>query len=143
MTPYQIIDLIEAATRGPARTDKCYYVAGPMRGYEQWNFPAFDAARDLLVNEGHLVISPADLDRMRGFNEAEETEFSQEQFDLAMQVDLTAIAAFATDMYLIKGWVGSIGVGHELAVARACGKNVRYGIEFDAEIPFSTVGAVA
>ena len=39
------------------------YLAGPMRGYKDYNFPAFDAARDQLVKEGWRVISPADIDR--------------------------------------------------------------------------------
>lgn len=133
MTPYQIIDLIEAATRGTARTDKCYYVAGPMRGYDLWNFPAFDAARDLLVDEGHLVISPADLDRHRGITETT-AEFSPDDFQIAMRCDLTAIAAFATDVYLLKGWEHSSGVYNELAVAQTTGKGIRYGVEFGAEI---------
>lgn len=39
------------------------YVAGPMRGYDAFNFPAFDKARDALVRSGWDVISPADIDR--------------------------------------------------------------------------------
>ncbi|MHB1850453.1 MAG: DUF4406 domain-containing protein, partial [Acidimicrobiales bacterium] len=45
------------------------YIAGPMRGVKDWNFPAFDAARDLLVAAGWEVVSPADLDRAGGFVE--------------------------------------------------------------------------
>lgn len=39
------------------------YISGGMRGYKDYNFPAFDAARDLLTAKGFEVISPADLDR--------------------------------------------------------------------------------
>lgn len=39
------------------------YISGPMRGYPQYNFPAFDAARDRFKEWGWHVISPADLDR--------------------------------------------------------------------------------
>ena len=42
------------------------YIAGPMRGLPDYNFPAFDAARDFLAGLGHDVINPADLDRVSG-----------------------------------------------------------------------------
>ena len=44
------------------------YIAGPMRGRQYYNFPAFDAARDALLALGYEVISPADLDREHGFD---------------------------------------------------------------------------
>jgi len=45
-----------------------FYVAGPMRGMEDNNFPAFDDARDYLRSLGHEVISPACMDRNLGMN---------------------------------------------------------------------------
>ena len=50
------------------------YVAGPMRGFPLYNFPAFDAAAAELRRHGHTVISPADHDREMGFNEHTDTE---------------------------------------------------------------------
>ncbi len=46
---------------------KTVYLIGRMRGIPLFNFPAFDAARDHLQALGWEVISPADLDRKRGF----------------------------------------------------------------------------
>ena len=45
------------------------YIAGPMRGHERWNFPAFDECRDRGKALGHDMVSPADMDRALGFDE--------------------------------------------------------------------------
>lgn len=39
-----------------------------MTGYPDYNFPAFDEAKDRLMEAGYEVVSPADLDREMGFD---------------------------------------------------------------------------
>lgn len=45
-----------------------YYIAGPMRGYRFFNFPAFDRARDRGLRMEFKIISPADIDRANGID---------------------------------------------------------------------------
>lgn len=45
---------------------KRLYIAGPMTGIDNYNFPAFDAARDQLKSLGYEPVSPADIDRAAG-----------------------------------------------------------------------------
>ena len=47
---------------------KVYYISGPMRNINYYNFAAFDYAKVRLEEQGYAVISPADIDRENGFN---------------------------------------------------------------------------
>jgi hypothetical protein len=43
------------------------YVLGPMRGIDQYNFPAFYEMAERLRNAGYEAVNPAELDRQDGF----------------------------------------------------------------------------
>lgn len=95
-----------------------------MRGYDQFNFPAFDRARDYLRASGHDVVSPADMDRELGFDE---TLNSLEGFDLkdALRRDIDAI--FECDgIFLLKGWEDSRGANAEWGLAKALDLHIFY-----------------
>ena len=40
---------------------KRVYVAGPMRGYVDYNYPAFDSACEVLREAGYDVVSPHEI----------------------------------------------------------------------------------
>jgi len=93
-----------------------FYIAGPMTGIEEYNFPAFDDARDMLHSHGYVAISPADMDRELGyFKDGTEAE------NLAnyMKRDLEQVAK-ADGILLIEGWEASRGANIELTVALIC-----------------------
>lgn len=88
-----------------------------MTGVKSYNFPAFDAARDMLRAEGWSVISPADMDRELGFD-PDDTAFviTKEFLELAMKRDIEAI--YKVDaIYMLDGWQESIGARAEHALA--------------------------
>lgn len=111
--------------------NKTYYIAGPMRGYENFNFQSFDACAAEMREWEHHVISPAEHDREIGFDETANT---LEGFDLASSLlwDMEQIAIHSDGIVLLPGWEKSSGCAAELALARALGRTV-YEYEPDPE----------
>lgn len=90
------------------------YISGPMRGYDQDNYPAFDAVRDLIVRFGGIAFSPADLDRASG-----DTGFKS-TIDTYMDRDMSIIRRLQPGrdkLYLLWGWEKSKGARAEKAYA--------------------------
>ena len=115
--------------------DKCY-VAGPMRGYPEFNFPAFHIATVKLRAAGHTVFNPAARDEMmhgedfakgneNGCIEQAEKDFG---FSLreAMAADLAWICEHADAIFMLKGWENSEGAKCEWALARTLGLKIWY-----------------
>lgn len=113
--------------------DKTIYIAGPMRGYPLFNFPAFDEAEKLLTEIGWNVINPAELDRQTGFDPVNLPEDYDWQcldsigFSLkdAIHRDVEAIKQ-CDAIYMLKGWKKSTGANAELALAKWMGCRVIY-----------------
>jgi hypothetical protein len=98
------------------------YLAGPMRGIAQFNFPAFDAGAARLRARGHVVISPAELDRQSGINENDDN-LPSDFLRGAMKRDLAAICE-CDGIALLSGWEKSKGVAVELALAKLLGLEI-------------------
>ena len=111
---------------------KSIYLAGPMRGIKDFNFPAFHAAAAKLRAEGHHVFNPAECDEETygtGFNTSETGSFKDiPAFDLktALHKDLTFICLTADAIALLPGWEKSKGVAAELATAKALDLEIIY-----------------
>lgn len=99
---------------------KSVYLAGPMRGYDQWNFPAFDAAAADLRAWGFEVVSPAEMDRDIGFDERADAPLPDGFMEGALRRDIEALLKVDA-IVLMPGWRASSGCAIELTVARALG----------------------
>jgi hypothetical protein len=101
-----------------------------MRGYPEFNFPAFDAAADRLSALGYCVHSPADRDRDEGFDPTGMTGYEDLAaigFDLGEAlVDDAEMVAETDEIYMLKGWLKSSGAQWELTLANMLGKKVTY-----------------
>jgi hypothetical protein len=92
-----------------------YYLAGPMRGYEQFNFPAFAAATADLRARGVRVISPAEMALAEGFNPQRDTP-DRAFIQAACERDVTAVLK-ADAVVLLPGWEASVGATAEAWLA--------------------------
>lgn len=95
------------------------YLAGPMRGYDEFNFPAFDAAATKLREAGYDVFNPADRDRETIAADGRTIE------DLTirecMAADTAWICEHAEGIALLAGWEHSTGANAEVALGKAIG----------------------
>ena len=103
------------------------YLAGPMRGYELYNFPEFDRVAKEFRDLGHDVFSPADMDRELGFDETKTIEEQEVEFDLiyAMGRNFAAIRE-CDQMVLLDNWHESSGACAEYHYAKALNKDIIY-----------------
>jgi hypothetical protein len=104
------------------------YLAGPMRGYPNFNFPAFDFAAEKLRAEGHEVFSPAERDREAYGPEVENNPTGDESkappgctINDCLLADTAWICQHAQAIALLPGWEKSTGANAELALAKALG----------------------
>lgn len=101
------------------------YLAGPMRGYPEFNFPAFRRAAVYLRSLGHEVFSPAEqhkADFEKGNAAGDETLAAKEHgFDrrAAMAKDMAYICEHADAIAVLPGWLESRGARAEHAAAEA------------------------
>lgn len=81
------------------------YIAGPMTGYTEFNYPAFHAAADVLRNAGYEVENPA------------EVEFGPDvPYEAMIRSGLTQLLR-CDAIYMLGGWSSSKGASLEFQVA--------------------------
>jgi len=107
----------------------CAYLAGPMRSYPEFNFPAFhEAAAYIRKVLGWGVISPAEMDLELGFNPNTQ-RFGLNDFYLAMRRDLAAILEPKIDrIVFLPKWEASRGANVERTIGEAIGLEMWYFI---------------
>ena len=104
---------------------KRIYIAGPMSGYEFFNFPAFDEAKRVLEAGGAWdIVSPADIDREYGFDPSfmpvdsdwhEVPPAAGTRSDIIRR-DIDALLE-CDAVYMLPGWRKSTGARAEFTLA--------------------------
>lgn len=92
---------------------KRVYLSGPMKGYDQSNYPLFNRVAGELRAMGHEVYNPAEFPH----------DGPRETFPLrkAFAAYAKFICEEADTIVLLPGWEKSLGASAELALARNCG----------------------
>lgn len=107
-----------------------FYLAGPMRGIPEYNFPAFDSAARKGREKGFHVVSPADLDRENDIDSdiALEEVNKPQMLRAFVRRDINALLSLRSEagdgIALLPGWETSTGAVAEVAVARWLGLSV-------------------
>jgi len=112
-------------------SDGYWYLAGPMRGYPEFNFPAFREHARILRLSGYEIVSPAEKDESEGFDwsgskgTAEELVAANFNLSETLKADIGIIADDrCLGVIAMDGWEKSGGAKAEVAFAFATGRQV-------------------
>lgn len=104
------------------------YIAGPMSGKPEFNFPAFRRAAQRLRDAGYEVISPVELDEADGIdvNEigADDVAPGSWEWVRCLVRDLELVVKEVDAVVVLPGHTKSRGAYMETSIAAACGKPV-------------------
>jgi len=109
----------------PNNPSRSAYIAGPMTGIPEFNFPMFDAVAERLRADGWVVISPAEMDRADGFDESGLTgheALTNEQRHRFAHNDIGALLRVDA-IVMLPGWRNSTGARNEYSVASWLGRD--------------------
>lgn len=94
------------------------YISGPMTGYEDLNFPEFEKAADRLRQQGHVVISPHEIDQ------------PVKTWEACMKEDIKQLMRCST-VAVLPGWEQSKGARIEVELARSLGMRIIHAETLD------------
>ena len=97
------------------------YIAGPMKGWPDWNYPAFNAAEARLRAACASVVNPAELGAKYG--SPAEIDADPQKMDALVLEELQALGTCEA-IYLLPGWQWSRGARKELQLALSRGLSI-------------------
>lgn len=112
-------DPLDDKRPAPVEQAKRLYIAGPMSGLPELNYPAFHAAEELLTRAGYAVHNPARSGELGGY-------LNLLRDDLRALLDCDGVA-------VLPQWEHSLGARNEVTVAGVIGMHVN-PVEFWANL---------
>lgn len=99
--------------------NKNVYIAGPMSGLPDFNFPAFDRAAEMLAERGLEPMNPAEIGR-RWIAENGNRQPTKSEYN-ALLVEGRKMLRKCGRVYLLRGWERSNGARGEVSYALILG----------------------
>lgn len=96
------------------------YVAGPMTGIPQFNYPEFFRVSNALRKLGHKVINPAETNGPTVEEALRDVDANPRSWEYYMRKDVRSVAKVDA-LCLLPGWQNSKGARLEVTVAKALG----------------------
>lgn len=93
---------------------KSIYIAGPMQGVRNFNYPHFDEVASALRLGGWRVENPVEIGNR--FGKAKQIAADRDLLAKVIEAELEAVSK-CDAIYLLKGWHNSPGAKSELALA--------------------------
>jgi hypothetical protein len=108
--------------------NKKYYLAGPMSGVPQFNFPLFESVSEKLRERGYNIISPHELDSDQVKKAALKSvdgklingKVAGESWGKVLARDIQVVADEVHGVVFLPGWHGSRGARLEALCAILC-----------------------
>jgi len=97
------------------------YLAGPMRGIPEFNFPVFNKAAARLRELGHTVFNPAEKGDEALLETDPELQDNLSFRRKVFKIDTAYICDYADALMMLDGWKQSKGALAEYALAAAIG----------------------
>lgn len=94
-----------------------YYLAGPMTGLPELNFPAFHSVAAFLRSRGEVVVNPAEI------NPDVDADWLE-----CMLEDIKQLSK-CDAIYMLNGWTNSYGAQIEYLVAKKLGLTIEYEVD--------------
>ena len=114
-----------------------YYLAGPMSGIKQLNFPAFYAAAESLRSRGMEIISPAEMDSPEVVKAAlaSDGEYTGNgTWGDFLSRDVKIVADDVEGIVFMRGWHKSKGARLEAYVGLTCGHEFKFFDEINGAV---------
>ena len=113
------------------------YIAGPMAGYEGFNYEAFNHAERALIDRGFSVVNPAKLDEEFDLSHLDPDTgggVTSMQRAILLKRDFAELAK-CDGIILLDGWADSTGANCELAASLIMGLGIYVFTLGGIEIP--------
>ena len=118
--------------------NKLVYIAGPMRGQDDYNYPLFREVAAELRKHGYQVVNPTEIGDY--FGRPEEIATNERLRDLVLSIELQCLVR-CDAICLLDGWENSEGARKELHAALEHGLEVMHSPIHVCDYQPTTCGA--